>query len=457
MSPTVGQAIKLRNVLETACSEHECGLSDLTVLAVQNDPYRLDTPRHRRDAEWVARQIERAFRPSQRVHLRGLHYALVVQGNVRKPDRKIYHNTAADDAWLALAVKAARWLGYVPFERISDNRNAEPNIFRMSASTGLGARNLRAGVEWEGEILLDLGELHIPPPPLGASLLWFDRAQPYGLVIFGEKSSLEEVLLPIAERYRANLYLGAGEISDTLIYGMAKDGAEDGRPLIVITCCDFDPAGRQMPVSIGRKLQALHDLFFPDLRFEVVPAVLTVEQVRELGLPSTPLKDTERRADRWREAFGVEQTEVDALATLRPGALQEIIKRALAPYYDTTLAGRITRAKREWEWQAQGIINAHVDADALAEIRRNVENIEAEATQRIEALKIEVAERVAAENDQLEEMVAGIELPEAPALPEVELPVTPPNSIIVSTDWDWSTQTRALKAQKSYGNGEAEA
>jgi hypothetical protein len=44
---------------------------------------------------------------------------------------------------------------------------------------------------------------------------------------------------------------------------------------------------------------------------------LTVEQVRNLGLPSTPLKDTERRADRWRQAFGVGQTEIDALATDR--------------------------------------------------------------------------------------------------------------------------------------------
>ena len=68
---------------------------------------------------------------------------------------------------------------------------------------------------------------------------------------------------------------------------------------------------------------------------------LTVEQVRDLDLPSTPLKETEKRADRWREAFGVEQTEIDALATLRPDALREIVDRAFDPYFDRTLKARV--------------------------------------------------------------------------------------------------------------------
>ena len=84
-----------------------------------------------------------------------------------------------------------------------------------------------------------------------------------------------------------------------------------------------------MAVSIGRKLQAFRDQLFPSLAFEVVPIALTEEQVRSLDLPSTPLKETEKRADRWREAHGgLEQTEVDALATLRPAVLREIIRAA---------------------------------------------------------------------------------------------------------------------------------
>ena len=42
--------------------------------------------------------------------------------------------------------------------------------------------------------------------------------------------------------------------------------------MVIFVLADFDPAGHQMAVSIGRKLQALRDVFFPNLRFEVVEA-----------------------------------------------------------------------------------------------------------------------------------------------------------------------------------------
>ena len=59
--------------------------------------------------------------------------------------------------------------------------------------------------------------------------------QPSRLVLFGEKSSLGPVLRPLAREHEADLYLMSGEISDTLLYQMARDGTEDGtarrRPL----------------------------------------------------------------------------------------------------------------------------------------------------------------------------------------------------------------------------------
>ena len=140
-----GQGPTLRNVLENARSEHGCDLKDLTVFDTKADPYRLDTPKNHRVGAWAARQIARFFRPGQRIHIRGLHYAIVAKGNVRKPDGKIYRNTDPDWEWLAEeAMKAARWLGYVPFDRISDKRNAEPIIHRARASPEPTARNLYA-------------------------------------------------------------------------------------------------------------------------------------------------------------------------------------------------------------------------------------------------------------------------------------------------------------------------
>ena len=129
----------------------------------------------------------------------------------------------------------------------------------------------------------------------------------------------------------------------------------------VFTLADCDPAGWQMPVSIGRKLQALRDLHFPDLDFEVIPVALTPDQVRSLNLPSTPLKASEKRANKWRAAWGIEQTEIDALATLRPELLAELLEAALSPFYDDTLDRRVALAVDEWRQEAQAAIDEQVD------------------------------------------------------------------------------------------------
>jgi hypothetical protein len=406
----------LRSVLEAAYEANGYSRADLTVLSVQVDPYRLDTPSGHRDGKWAAAQLVRAFGKGRRTHWRGLHYAIVARGNIRKPDGEIYRNTDSDWLWLSnVAGKAARWLGHIPFERIKDNRNAEPIIHRKARV------KLEAWVSVGLDV--DIPDLDDIEPRPGAS--GFKPRQAFQFAIFGEKGSLEDVLLPVAEKYEADLYLPSGEISDSLLYRMAKDAVEDGRPLVVFTVSDCDPAGHQMPVSIGRKLQALRDLLFRSLRFEVVPAALTVEQVSDLDLPSTPLKETEKRADRWRAAFGVEQTEVDALATLRPDALREIMDRAFDPYFDRTLEERVSNAEDEWLAAAQVAMSEQIDDDLLSSLRE-------QAAERLDELREEI-DRI---NDQLRLAAA-----DHVALPEIE----------VSIDQDWVQATRALIARKSYG------
>jgi hypothetical protein len=239
----------------------------------------------------------------------------------------------------------------------------------------------------------------------------------------------------------ADLYLQTGEISDTRIHQIAEDASNDGRPLVVFTLTDCDPAGWQMPVSIARKLQAFRDLKFPKLRFELVPVALTVEQVRELGLPSTPLKETEKRADRWREAFGVEQTEIDALATLRPDVLREILERAFDPYFDRTLEERVSEARADWNGRAEETLSEQIDHEALEELRA------------------EAADRLAEMDDTIRDLNDRLRLAAADrfTLPEIEVPEPDAQDAerqaLVSFEDDWVTATRALIARKKYGNG----
>jgi hypothetical protein len=420
----------LRSVLETACEKQGCGLGNLTVLSAQVDPYRLDTPGGHRDGRWIAGQLKRALKRGARIHWRGLHYVIVAQGNVRKPDGEIYRNTNEDWEWLStVAGKAARWLGYIPFEKIVDNRNAEPMIHHKARVAP--AAFVAIGVE---VAIPDADDLE--PTPIAQG---FVTRQAYHFVMFGEKASLEDVLLPIAHAKEVDVFLPQGEISDTLLYRIAKDADADGRPLVLFTLADCDPAGHQMSVSIGRKLQAFRDLLFPDLRFEVVPVALTVEQVRELGLPSTPLKEKERRADRWREAFGTEQTEIDALATLRPDVLREIVERAFDPYFDRTLAARVQEAKEEWEREAEAAIREQVDPAILANLRE-------EAGERLAELRTVIDDI----NERMRLAADDFTLP-AIDVPEPEVDEDASRQALVSLDDSWLEATRALIARKQYG------
>ena len=420
----------LRSVLERAREKAGCGLGDLTVLSAQVDPYRLDTASGHRDGKWLAKELDRAIGKTRKIHWRGLHYAIVVRGNVCKPNGEIYRNTDEDWTWLSnVAGKAARWLGYVAFERITDNRNSAPIIHRKARVTPEAYLSIGLDIT-----IPDVDDLE--PRPIAEG---FVARQAYQFAIFGEKASLEDVVDPIARRNEADLYLPTGEISDTQLHQMAKDAAADGRPLIVFTLADCDPAGHQMSISIGRKLQALRDLLFPKLQFEVVPVALTVEQVSEIGLPSTPLKETERRADRWRDAFGVEQTEIDALATLRPQTLREIIERAFDPYLDRALAERVEDAEAEWTRRAEAALAEHIDQA------------------RLEALREEAAERLAEMQDAIDSVNEKLRLAASGdfALPDIEVPEPEVDDeasrqALVSLGHDWVAATRALIRRKAY-------
>jgi hypothetical protein len=267
----------------------------------------------------------------------------------------------------------------------------------------------------------------------------FEPRQAYQFVVFGEKASLGDIIEPVAREKQADAYVNTGEISDTRLYEIARDAAKDGRPLVVFTMTDCDPSGYQMAISIARKMQAFRDLYFPHLQFEIVPVELLIEQVRELGLPSTPLKETEKRADRWKSAFGVEQTEIDALAALQPDLLREILERAFDPYWDSTLEDRVAQAKEEWDEQAAEAIREQIDQEKLDALREEAGEKFAELQDAIDSL-----------NERLR-----LETGDHFTLPEIEVPQPEVDEdserqALVSFDDDWVAATRALIRRKAY-------
>jgi hypothetical protein len=153
------------------------------------------------------------------------------------------------------------------------------------------------------------------------------------------------------------------------------------------------------------------------------------------------MKATEKRANRWRERFGREQTEIDALAALRPAELTRIAEEAFAPYWDASLDRRVGRAKLEWELEAQAVIAAEVNQEELMRIG-------GEAEAQIDAID-EARDRLDALDSEIDELAEDIELPDPPEKPEAEVDEDAQKPLIDS-QWGFVQGTRALKARKAY-------
>jgi hypothetical protein len=264
--------------------------------------------------------------------------------------------------------------------------------------------------------------------------------QPCHIVFIGEKSSLGEVLRPIAEQVHGELLLPTGETTDTMIAEMAGRAAADGRPAVVLYFSDFDPSGWQMPLSVSRKLQGLRTLSYAELQIEVHRVALTIEQVRHFDLPSTPLKETEQRKNRWREIMQHEQTEIDALAALRPADLQAIALAAVTPFFDFTLQARCSQASKDWREEAEAKIADH---PARAVMQKKIASAHARVKAAINTLHRIQADGFAQLKGQL-----GIEDASIPA-PEAQIEATAPAPVFTTAD-GFAMASLKLIAEKRY-------
>ena len=415
-------------------------IETLLALGRSADPFFTGSPAQTRDAEWFAEWWKRLGLTARRlIHLRAIHYLLVALGNVLRPDGRPYENTEQCWKWLAEASAPARYLDLVPADAFVDRKNPPPRLHAELRDPDRDDEP-RWSVDVE-DMSWDLPEIDTDPgwaldfalpTPSVHGYDYSPADQPYLLEVWVEKSTMNDVLLPVCQEFGGNLVYASGFQSISNVREMLERVAAHGKPARIFYISDFDPAGDLMPTAVARQAEFWLSELAPGADIKLTPLALTAEQVREYRLPRTPIKEEDLRRSGFEEAYGEGAVELDALEALHPGELARLVREALAPYVDTTLPSRLRETEEAAQEEADDAWDDAVghyqpDLDTIAEEARTITD---RYREELERLNGQLQEELAPLRDKLRDIRQAIhdavdeffvDLPERPE-PETDPP-----------------------------------
>jgi len=372
--------------IKALAKEQGCTVLDLIALAPQNDPFYCGTQGDIINGNWFF-DLWQTYGFGTGVHLRRVHYRIISQEKpVPMPNGKPYENTLGCWKFLEAASKAARYLDLVPITDFVDRRNPDAQIY---ASWPTEAPSIYV----DDPAYFGAVELPAFPDLPSYGVTNYEGAQRYHLELWCEKSTMNDVLVPLCRRYRANLVTGVGELSITAVSDLVQKRIDAGHPCRIFYISDFDPAGLSMPVAVARKIE--HQLGDLDADVQLTPIVLTADQVRRYRLPRTPIKESEKRGARFEERYGEGAVELDALEALYPGRLSTIVRDHLRNFYDDHLGYRVAKQRDELD-TAIGVAREQV----LSQYAPDIDSLRTE----YETLKEEVDQRLIGLTDRIQRL-----------------------------------------------------
>lgn len=297
-------------------------VDDLLALTRKSDPFYCGYVSQNRDAQWFGR-LRRDLGFPDDSHLRRVHYKADAVG-VPKPGGTPYKNNTHDWKMLLDSARYARMLAIVDVETVGDRRGRplRDNVQAWAYSVPQPGVNLadEEGEDWEGwakpELKPPSAELALPEARVGG-YEYNVADEPVLLEVWAEKSTMDDILVPLCERLGVNYVSGTGfESFHRMVTFLRRAEAYPTKRGAVLYISDHDKAGKQMPVQVSRQLQFFAVKLGIDAVVFVEPAILTAEQVEFYGLPEAPQEEGSEEV----------KTELDALEALHPGELERIVR-----------------------------------------------------------------------------------------------------------------------------------
>lgn len=270
-----------------------------------------------------------------------------------------------------------------------------------------------------------------------------------------EKSTMDDVLVPLCRRYAVNLVTGLGFMSITSVVQLIQRVLRTGKPCRIFYASDFDPAGDGMPVAVARQIEFWLQRYNPYLDVKLEHIALTRDQVVQYRLPPIPIKESDRRKAGFEERYGEGAVELDALEALYPGELARLVRERILQFRDPQLWEKLAAARRE----AEEILARHWE-ERLGPFREQLEELNAEVaaiTRRYEEQLRELQLQMEQELEPYRERLEMLRLAVQNTLENlhVELPPLPePETEPEQGDWlfdsrrNYFTQLAAYRARK---------
>jgi hypothetical protein len=427
---------------------------DVLALARAHDPFMAGTKGHWQQGRWFKNLLEQ-LKDRVKNHLRSVHYWLASQKQPRNYDDRKYENNPKFWGTMQMASKRARYLKLVDPQDITDERTAPPRIHRKPRLSrpepGVYIPEVDAWTlpTLKVDLVGQLDEMELPAP-YATGYDYEGDDQPYYLEVHIEKSTMDDILDPICERYGATLVTGTGYLSVTRITETLDRARRFGRPCRIFYVSDFDPAGVDMPVQVARQIQFWRPDLAPYIHFALQPIALTKDQVVEHDLPEIFIKESVKSRERFKRVYGRDATELDALEAKVPGMLAEIVEATLAAYFDDDLEQQLDDADREadeavdeaWEEttadEREELDSIKADAtEILAEFQEKVDALAAEMADRMEPLQQRIDDARQAVQERCHTFHEEVDLPDRP---ESELEPPDESEYLLDTDLSYLDQ-----------------
>lgn len=156
---------------------------------------------------------------------------------------------------------------------------------------------------------------------------WRDQATALWVMI--EKQALEGVMIPICRRLEVPFIANKGYSSASSMYEIGREmlwHRRNGQEIHVLYLGDHDPSGLDMTGDVKKRLE-----MFSEGCVDVDRLALNFDQVQTYNPPPNPAKETDSRYKAYRDEWGEECWELDALT---PTVLTALVREAVESYRD---------------------------------------------------------------------------------------------------------------------------